>query len=151
MGRERDMGLFNGWFASKERDAGPANMDYRKTPRRRVATAWPPIEARFGESKARVLDLTDRGFGLRVAEDQSPERALVDIVRGDDLVQRGYAMRVWRENGRAGYAFAGGLIVERIQEQREARAAAINDRKTAAPSKTAGPLSKESLRARLKL
>lgn len=119
------MGLFSGWFSKddKEELETPAT-DWRREPRRRVATAWPAIEARIGGERAQVLDLSDKGFGMALDESRAPSQTLVEIWQGDELVTRGYALLAWRAGSRVGYSFATGLTVERIQEKRAAQAAA---------------------------
>ena len=118
------MGLFSGWFSKKEDKADNRfGADWRRTERRRVATAWPPVEARFGKERAQVLDMSETGFCLAADENRAPKQMLVEIVQGEETLSRGYAMQAWGVGARVGYHFATGLAVERIQEKRAAAAA----------------------------
>lgn len=119
------MGLFSGWFSGQSTapEAQPAT-DWRREQRRKVVTAWPPVEARLGKERAQVLDMSDRGFGLALDESRAPGNTLVEIYQGDELLTRGFAMRTWGKGARVGYSFATGLTVERIQEKRAAQAMA---------------------------
>lgn len=118
------MGLLNGWFALTPKTDEEPIADWRREPRRRVATAWPPYEARIDKERAQVLDYSDKGFCLAIDENRAPPQAMVELLHGDETLRHGYALLVWRRGARVGYSFARGLTVEKVQEQRVAQAAA---------------------------
>ena len=118
------MGLFKGWFSKGGDDDARSFHDWRREERRRISTVWPAVEARIGDARGQVLDLSESGFCLAIDEKHAPERELVTIAQGDEVLAKGFALRVWRGGSRVGYNFATGLSVEQVQQRRAATAAA---------------------------
>lgn len=142
------MGLFDRFWTKGEVEDEPQAMDFRREGRSRVATAWPPVEAKLGRAHAQVLDVSDHGFCVAMDEAQAPEHAVVEIMQGDKLIRKTYALRVWRRRTRVGYSFADGLSLDPVLERRAAEAQA---RRKVQEEDAKPAAERPSIRERLKL
>lgn len=142
------MGLFSSLWSKNEPAQEAEAMDFRREPRSRVATAWPAVEVKIGSVRAQALDVSDSGFCVALEESRAPDHAMAVITKGDEVIRKAYALRVWRSGTRVGYSFAEGLGYDPVLERRAAQATA---KKRALDEASATGDRRPSVRERLKL
>ncbi|MEL6977185.1 MAG: hypothetical protein AAGM38_00705 [Pseudomonadota bacterium] len=142
------MGLFDRFWNKQDAAEEPRAMDFRRSERNRVATAWPPVEARIGKANAQVLDISENGFCVAMEDKNAPEQTIVEINQGDALIRKTYALRVWRTKTRVGYSFADGVTIDPVHATRVAKA---EERRKMVEENDKPAGERPSIRERLKL